>query len=137
MHRETRFDDWITERFQQELVLRKRAAEAALDQPSADALAQRLARAVVVKPEEVMTQRVQFAAFVTVFLTEEGEEQSFQIVSDDEADPSAARVGASSPLARALFGAQEGDCVTVELQSGSSCEYEVTHISPSASAPWS
>lgn len=125
----TRFDDWMTERFYRELLRRKQAANAANDLSCAEVLEQRLARAVVVAQEEVIGQRVQFAAFVTVYLTNEGEEQSFQIVSDDEANIAAGRLGVSSPLAQALLGAQEGDCVVVELQEGESCEYEVTHVS--------
>jgi transcription elongation factor GreA len=132
----TRYDDWVTQRFYEELTQRKLRAEAAENVELSSQLAQRLKRAVVVKPEEVMNQRVQFAAFVTVYLTNEGEEQTFQIVSEDEADLASARIAASSPLARALFGCQEGDCVTVELEAGSSCEYEVTHIAAAASAPW-
>lgn len=131
----TRFDDWITERFHGELLRRKHAAIAANDPSGVEALDRRLARVVVVTPDEVMGQRVQFAAFVTVYLTNEGEEQSFQIVSDDEADIGAARLGASSPLAQALLGAQEGDCIVVELEAGASCEYEVTHISATSTSP--
>jgi transcription elongation GreA/GreB family factor len=131
-----RYDDWVTQRFFEELMKSKLLADADSNSQLSSQLAQRLKRAVVVTPDEVMTQRVQFAAFVTVYLTHEGEEQTFQIVSDDEADLAAGRLGATSPLAQALFGSQEGDCVTVEFDAGATCEYEVTHIAQTASTPW-
>jgi transcription elongation GreA/GreB family factor len=40
---------------------------------------------------------------------EDGRRQTFRIVGEDEADPSAGRISYVSPLARALLGKQEGD----------------------------
>lgn len=124
----SRHHNWITERHFHTLAARQREAEQAGELSQSEAISSRLRTAIVVSPDEIMPQRVQFGAHVTVFLIEEGEEQSFQIVSDDEADISAGLLGASSPLARALFGAREGDTVEVTLESGQMCDYEVTHI---------
>lgn len=52
---------------------------------------------------------VAFGSRVRVRIT--GVERAFQIVGDDEAEPSAGRIAYSSPLARALMGAMEGERV--------------------------
>lgn len=124
----TRHHNWITERHFRTLSARQKLLEQAGELHQSASLSERLRAAVVVSPKEVMPQRVQFGAHVTVFLIEEGEEQSFQIVSDDESDIGAGRLGASSPLALALFGAREGDTVEVTFGAGAVCDYEVTHI---------
>ena len=64
-----------------------------------------------------------------MFAIEEAEEQSFQIVSEDEASISDGLLGSATPLAQALFGAQEGDEIEVILPSGANCRYEVTAVS--------
>ncbi len=71
--------------------------------------------------------RVFFGATVTI-ADEDDEERTLTIVGDKEQDASENRVGWSSPIARALRGAQVGDLRTVRLPGGEK-EWEVVAIS--------
>jgi transcription elongation GreA/GreB family factor len=53
---------------------------------------------------------VRFGGTVTI-LRDDGREQTFRIVGEDEADPSRGTLSHASPLARALFGKKIGDIV--------------------------
>ncbi len=63
---------------------------------------------------EPVTQplRVVFGCTVTI-ARDDGREQVFRIVGEDEADPAAGSVSYVSPLAQALLGKEAGDEVTV------------------------
>ncbi|MDV6331924.1 transcription elongation factor GreA [Asticcacaulis sp. 201] len=66
-------------------------------------------------------ERVVFGCTVTI-VREDGREQTFRIVGEDEADPNAGSVSYVSPLARALLGREVGDeaqvaGATVEIMS--------------------
>jgi transcription elongation GreA/GreB family factor len=54
--------------------------------------------------------KVHFGATVTI-MRDDGREQTFQIVGEDEADPARGSVSHISPLARALLGKSIGDIV--------------------------
>lgn len=70
--------------------------------------------------------RVFFGARVTI-VDEDDQEQTLTLVGDDEQDAGAGRIGWSSPLAKALRGANIGDLRTVRLPSGTR-EWEVLSI---------
>jgi transcription elongation GreA/GreB family factor len=53
---------------------------------------------------------LRFGGTVTI-LRDDGREQTFRIVGEDEADPSKGTLSHASPLARALFGKKVGDVV--------------------------
>ncbi len=53
---------------------------------------------------------IRFGSRVTI-LRDDGREQTFRIVGEDEADPSHGTLSHASPLARALFGKKVGDVV--------------------------
>jgi transcription elongation GreA/GreB family factor len=53
---------------------------------------------------------VQFGNTVTI-VRDDGREQTFQIVGEDEADPALGSISHVSPLARALIGKRAGDIV--------------------------
>jgi transcription elongation GreA/GreB family factor len=55
---------------------------------------------------------VQFGSTVTV-RRDDGREQTFRIVGEDEAEPSKGTLSHVSPLARALFGKTVGDAAEV------------------------
>jgi len=55
---------------------------------------------------------VVFGGTVT-FARDDGREQTFRIVGEDEADPAEGRVSYVSPLARALMGKGVGDTAVV------------------------
>jgi transcription elongation factor GreB len=70
--------------------------------------------------------RVWFGATVTI-ADEDDNHRTITIVGDDEQDASAARLGWSAPMARALRGAAVGDLRRVALPSGEK-EWEVLEI---------
>jgi transcription elongation GreA/GreB family factor len=57
------------------------------------------------------TSEVRFGASVTI-RRDDGREQTFRIVGEDEADPAKGSISHVSPLARAMFGKRVGDLVT-------------------------
>ncbi len=71
----------------------------------------RRATAHVVPGSEDRSQ-VRFAHTVTI-ARDDGREQTFRIVGEDEADPARGTLSHVSPLARALFGKRIGDVVVV------------------------
>ncbi len=70
--------------------------------------------------------KVVFGATVTV-ADEDGEETTYQIVGDLEADIKQNRIAISSPIARALIGKEEGD-VGVVAAPGGDRELEIVEI---------
>ena len=82
----------------------------------------RRATAQVVEPPEDTTE-VHFGSTVTI-LREDGRRQTYRIVGEDEADPSAGTLSYVSPVAQALMGKQVGEMV--EAGAG---EAEIVEIS--------
>jgi transcription elongation GreA/GreB family factor len=70
----------------------------------------RRASAQVVEPDPDLAT-VQFASTVTI-VRDDGREQTFAIVGEDEADPARGTISHVSPLARALLRKAVGDVVT-------------------------
>ena len=62
--------------------------------------------------------RVVFAATVTLEDLESGDNVTYQIVGDDEADLKQSKISISSPIARALIGKYAGDEVEVQAPGG-------------------
>lgn len=62
--------------------------------------------------------KVVFGATVDLADEETGEEVTYQIVGEDEADIKLGRISVSSPIARALIGKEEGDVATVQAPGG-------------------
>lgn len=80
-------------------------------------LTSRIEDAVVVDPENVVAEKIQFGATVKV-LDEEGEEKSYSIVGVDETNPSKGLISWRSPIGKALLGKEEGDDITVRTPNG-------------------
>ena len=74
----------------------------------------RRSNAEVVKPPSA-PDRVAFATTVTL-RREDGREQTFTIVGEDEADPSSGTISYLSPLARAAMGRALGDSIDLTGQ---------------------
>ena len=74
----------------------------------------RRSNAEVVKPPSA-PDRVAFATTVTL-RREDGREQTFTIVGEDEADPSGGTISYVSPLARAAMGRARGDSIDLSGQ---------------------
>lgn len=66
---------------------------------------------------------------VTVVLADEssGDEMTYQIVGEDEADIKHGKVSIHSPIARALIGKEEGEIVEVQAPAGSR-SYEIVEV---------
>ena len=78
----------------------------------------KIARAQVIDPSTLKTDKVVFGATVIVEEQDTGAKITYQIVGVDEADLKKNKIGISSPLARALIGKKEGDEVEVNAPKG-------------------
>jgi transcription elongation factor GreA len=86
-----------------------------------------LAQAEVIDPAKLSGSRAVFGATVKLTDTETGDETTYSIVGDWEADIKQGRIAISAPLARALIGKEEGDTVTLRTGKGSR-EYQITQV---------
>lgn len=87
----------------------------------------KLARAHVIDPASIKSDKVVFGATVTLIDLDSGTEVTYQIVGVDEADIDHGKVSITSPIARALIGKEEGDVVVVRAPGGER-EYEIQEI---------
>ncbi|GAB1407447.1 transcription elongation factor GreA [Thermomonas brevis] len=71
--------------------------------------------------------KVVFGATVDLADADTGEERTYQIVGDLEADIKLGLIAISSPVARALIGKHEGDVVTIEAPGGTH-EWEIVAV---------
>ena len=71
--------------------------------------------------------KVVFGATVDLIDVETGDEVTYQIVGDLEADIKQKLIAISSPIARALIGKHEGDEVTLEAPGGTH-EFEIAAV---------
>lgn len=62
--------------------------------------------------------KVIFGATVDLVDEDSGDELTYRIVGEDEADIKAGMISINSPIARALIGKEEGDLVEVEVPGG-------------------
>jgi transcription elongation GreA/GreB family factor len=85
-----------------------RAALAAAGRDFRYGLARRATACVV--PAPIDCSEVRFGTSVTI-LRDDGREQTFRIVGEDEADPAQGSISHVSPLARSTFGKRVGDVV--------------------------
>jgi transcription elongation factor GreA len=89
----------------------------------------RLAGAQVIDPAAIDSHddRIVFGATVELADAETGDQFTYQIVGDDEADIKHGKISVSSPIARALIGKSEGDTAEVNAPGGVR-EYEVLAV---------
>jgi transcription elongation factor GreA len=91
-------------------------------------LESKLSSAQVIDPKTLEDDgRVVFGVTVDLEAVETGEEVSFQIVGEDEADIKLGKVSFSSPIARAMIGKSAGDTVEVRAPGGA-IEYEIVEV---------
>ncbi len=90
-------------------------------------LEDKIARAEVIDVSKLNGSVVKFGATVTLADEETDEEQTFQIVGEDEADVTSGRLSVTSPLARALIGKSVGESVEVSTPRGAKA-YEVVNV---------
>ncbi len=88
----------------------------------------KISNAQVIDVSTVNAQgKVVFGATVDLVNEETGEEVTYQIVGDDEADIKTGMISISSPIARALIGKEEGDIAVVQTPSGNK-KYEIVAV---------
>jgi transcription elongation factor GreA len=77
----------------------------------------KIALAEVIDPTSLSGEKVMFGATVTIE-DEDGEEKTYTIVGDDEADLKLGRISISSPVARGLIGRSVGDTAILQTPKG-------------------
>jgi transcription elongation factor GreA len=86
-----------------------------------------LAQAEVIDPAKLSGSKVVFGATVKLVDTDSGDETTYTIVGDYEADIKQQRIAISAPLARAMIGREQGDTVTLKTGKGTR-EFEITSV---------
>ena len=88
----------------------------------------KLAHAQVIDPKRLDADgRCVFGSTVDLQEQESGDEVTYQIVGDDEADIKHGKISISSPIARALIGKHAGDLVEVQAPGGVR-EFEIIEV---------
>ena len=87
----------------------------------------KIARAQVIDPSTIQSDKVVFGATVQLEEEESGNSITYKIVGQDEADIKKNKISITSPLARSLIGKKEGDEVEVNAPKGK-INYSVVKI---------
>jgi transcription elongation factor GreA len=91
-------------------------------------LEHKLSHAQVIDPTMVRANgKVVFGATLDLMDEHNGQQVTYQIVGDHEADITAGKISVSSPIARALIGKELGDVVDVRVPGGQR-QYEILDI---------
>ena len=86
-----------------------------------------LANYVVIEEHETDPNSVRLGSKVKVLDLEFEEEESYQVVGSQEADPMNGRISEDSPFGKALLGKSEGDQVVVDAPAGR-IEYKLLKV---------
>src|SRR3954466_14963263 len=73
-----------------------------------------LAQAEIIDPAKLSGTKVIFGATVKLTDTDTGDDVTYTIVGDHEADIKLGRIAISAPLARAMIGREQGESVTLK-----------------------
>lgn len=87
----------------------------------------KIARAQVIDPSQIKSDKILFGARVTLFDVDNEQEVSYQIVGEDEADIKQGRISVTSPVGKALIGHTLDDEVRIKVPSGVKI-YEVVDV---------
>ncbi len=87
----------------------------------------KIARAQVIDPATIKSDKIVFGATVTVFDIDTEKEATYQIVGEDEADIKDGKISITSPVGKALIGHRVDEEVRVVVPSGVRV-YEITRI---------
>ncbi len=90
-------------------------------------LEDKIARAQVIDPSLIKTDKIVFGATVGVKILETDETKTFYIVGAEEADVKLGRLSIESPIARQLLNKRTGDIVTIKVPRGE-VEYEIISV---------
>ncbi len=86
-----------------------------------------IASAEVIDVSKHAGDRIVFGATVTLEDSDSGDEVTYRIVGELEADLKQGRISVTSPIARALIGKEEGDVAVVQSPGGTK-EYEIKTV---------
>ena len=86
-----------------------------------------LAQAEVIDPAKLSGSKVVFGATVKLTDVDSGEEVTYTVVGDHEADIKEGRIAISAPLARAMIGREQGESVSLKTGKGMR-EYEISEV---------
>ena len=87
----------------------------------------KLARAQIIDPKTIESDRIVFGATVKLVDLDTDKEITYKIVGEDEAKIENGTISITSPIARALIGKEEGDMATVRAPGGDR-ELEIVEI---------
>ena len=88
----------------------------------------KLSAAQIIDPTSINADgRVVFGATVTLEDEDSGQQVTYQIVGEDEADIKQNLLNFGSPIARALIGKEEGDSVAVQTPGGTK-NYDIVQV---------
>ena len=90
-------------------------------------LEDKIARAEVIDVSKLSGKAIKFGAKVTLADEDTDEENTYQLVGQEEADIDRGLLAITSPLARALIGKQKGESVEVVTPKGSKV-YEIVKV---------
>ncbi|HEV8243014.1 MAG TPA: transcription elongation factor GreA [Nitrospirales bacterium] len=90
-------------------------------------LEHKLAEAQIIDTSKLSTEKVVFGATVTVKDVQNGTEQCYMLVGQDEGDLKNGKISVQSPVGRALIGKRVGDTLEVKTPA-KVVEYEVLDI---------
>ena len=86
-----------------------------------------LAQADIIDPGKLSGSKVVFGATVRLTDVDSGDEVTYTIVGDYEADIKDGRIAISAPLARAMIGREAGESVSLKTGKGTR-EYEISEV---------
>lgn len=87
----------------------------------------KIARAQVIDPSSISSEKIVFGATVTLFDPDTENEVTYQIVGEDEADIKQGKISVTSPVGKSLIGYTVDDEVRIKVPSGVKV-YEITDI---------
>jgi transcription elongation factor GreA len=88
----------------------------------------KLANAQIIDVTKIENEgKVIFGSTVMITDVDSGDEKTYQIVGEDEAEIKEGKISVGSPIARALIGKEEGDIVAVTTPGGE-VEYEIVEV---------
>lgn len=87
----------------------------------------KIARAQVIDPAAMNSEKVVFGATVTLFDSDSEVEVTYQIVGEDEADIKDGKISVTSPVGKALIGTAVDDEVRIKVPSGVKI-YEIVEV---------
>ncbi|HEY5673323.1 MAG TPA: transcription elongation factor GreA [Malonomonas sp.] len=90
-------------------------------------LGDKIARAQVIDPASIVSDKIVFGAKVSLFDVDSEKEVRYQIVGEDEADLKCGKISITSPVGKALIGHSVDEEVSIMVPSGIRV-YEITDI---------